>query len=153
MHFAVVCAHRLEWPLWSNFRPPADDRYWADRADSGIRALNPSGYLLSRRRSAWYATSVDPRPKEMPSTKAMGKWGGPTDHQKKVIKRQRNASEPRIKVTTGSTIPRRRSSGRRTHCHASHSVQLKTSPVSVRRRPIMALRLSLLNSRSDPRLT
>jgi len=34
-------------------------------------------------------------------------WGGPTDHQKKVIKKPRNASELRSKVTTGSRIPRR----------------------------------------------
>ena len=50
--------------------------------------------------------SAAPRPSEMPSINAMGQWGAPTDHQKKVIKRPRNASEPRIKVTTKGLLTR-----------------------------------------------
>jgi hypothetical protein len=50
------------------------------------------------------------------------------DHQKNVIKTPRNASEPGIKLTAGSIMPRKRSSGTLTHCYAGHSMQLKTSP-------------------------
>ena len=96
---------RCERPLSANPSRARDRLLPADRAHSGIQELDPAGYLLSRRRSAWYAASVAPRPSEMPGVKAMGKYGAAP-----LTTRRRSSRNPGMPANSGARSRRVRGS-------------------------------------------
>src|SRR5262252_7237185 len=88
--------------------------------------------------------SASSNPREMPSIKKKGKFGGPKNFQNNAVRTPSRASAPSKRVTTGSSTRRKRNNGNRMDCQTTHTAHLPRSAAIVGLLSITGIELGML---------